>query len=387
MISLSRLLCDRPEVGDRVRYAQDDGQARCRVVVWNVTRRCDLRCRHCYAATDGTAAADELTPAEGRALIKDLAGHGVQVLLLSGGEPLQHPRILELIGQAAAAGLRPVLSTNGLALDPDLAARLAGLGLGYVGISLDGGRDFHDAFRGRPGAFDRALAAIRICRAAGLKVGLRFTVTRANQDELPRVFAVLEAEEVARICVYHLAYAGRGLAGSDQDHASRRTTLDWLIDQTRALHAAGRPVEVLTVDNHCDGPYLVHRLLAAGRLDEARRVHGLLRRGGGNSSGERLGCVSWDGTVHPDQFWRQAILGSVRQRPFSAIWSDPDLPLLARLRRRRRHIGGRCARCFWFDCCRGNLRVRAEAATGEAWGEDPACYLSEAELGQPDSLG
>jgi radical SAM protein with 4Fe4S-binding SPASM domain len=382
MISLSRLACDHGEEGDRVRYASRTAQSGlCRVVVWNTTRRCDLRCRHCYASCDGRSD-DELSFTEGRELLSDLSGCGVQVVLLSGGEPLLRERILDLVDHAAAVGLRPVLSTNGQAMTPAIAHRLTAAGLGYVGISLDGSREVHNEFRRSASAYDGVLRAIRTCQDAGLKVGLRFTVTRANQQELPAVFDLLEAERIPRICVYHLAYAGRGKGLSDQDqsHHEMRSTLSWLLTRTRALHHAGNPVEVLTVDNHADGPWLLLRLAQEGDLAGVQRVAGLLARGGGNSTGERIGCVSWDGAVHPDQFWRSAVVGNVRQRPFSAIWSDPQVALLAQLRQRRSHLRCRCTHCRFFDLCRGNLRARAEAATGDAWAEDPACHLSDAEI-------
>ena len=315
-------------------------------------------------------------------MLDDLAASGVQVVLLSGGEPLMHPRILDLIDHAATVGLRPVLSTNGMGITPEIAARLAKSGVGYVGISLDGGRETHNAFRCSEGAYDGALTGIRNCRAAGLKVGLRFTLTRANQDELPAVFDLLEREKLPRICVYHLAYAGRGvgLSDEDQDHAQMRATLSWLLERTRGLHASGNPVEVLTVDNHADGPWLVLQLQAEGDAAGAQRVADLLRRGGGNASGERIGCVSWDGTVYPDQFWRSEPVGNVRERPFSEIWKDPSTPLLPQLREREQHLNDRCTHCRFLELCRGNLRVRADAATGDPWAEDPACYLSDEEI-------
>ena len=104
----------------------------------------------------------------------------------------------------------------------------------------------------------------------------------------------------------------------------------------------------------------------------------------GNSTGVGIGCVSWDGTVYPDQFWRNQPVGNVRERPFSAIWSDPAQPLLARLREKKRHVLGRCALCKYLDVCGGNCRARAEAATANPWAADPACYLSDLEIGIED---
>lgn len=393
MVGVSRLCCGAAAACDDLRYgaARPGPHAvsaaqrpdRKPVVVWNCTRRCNLRCEHCYSQSDDRAAGGELTHDEGLRLIDDLAGFGVPVLLLSGGEPLLRPRVVELAGHAAGRGLRVAFSTNGTHLTPDLAARLRDAGVSYAGISLDGLEPEHDRLRGVPGAFRCTLDGVRSCLGAGLKVGLRFTITRANAGAIGAVFDLVAAEGIPRICFYHLVYAGRGsalAAGSRLAHAATRAAVDLIVERTRDLHRRGRPVEVLTVDNHTDGPYLLLRLRreAPERAEEAFR---LLRANGGNSSGGGIGCVSWDGTVHPDQFWRHADCGNVRERPFGAIWgAPPPDSLLGRLRRRREFLTGRCAACRWLDLCNGNLRVRAEALAVDAWAPDPDCYLTDEEI-------
>ena len=267
-------------------------------------------------------------------------------------------------------------------IDDEAAARFRDAGLGYVGVSLDGLGDVNDRFRGVPGAFERALAGIRRCLDAGVKVGLRFTITRRNADEIDRIFDLVRDEGIPRVCFYHLVYAGRGtsLMEEDLDHAGTRRVVDTIIDRTADLHAHHHGPEVLTVDNHADGPYLALRMqredhpLADAALE-------LLRMNQGNQSGRGIGCVSWDGSVHPDQFWRHTVLGNIRERPFSQIWTDTSQPLLAKLKDKRPHVTGRCAACRWLDVCGGNFRVRAEAATGDLWAPDPACYLTDDEIG------
>lgn len=390
MIGISKLYCGTVESSDVLRYGRssqslpshmlqfsDDKKP---VVVWNVTQACNLKCAHCYARA-GTADAGELSTAEGVALIDDLASFRVPVLLFSGGEPLVRRDIYELLEHAVSRGMRAVLSTNGMLIDDRVAERLAKIGLSYVGISLDGSRATHDRFRGVRGAFDRALAGIRSCRDAGIKVGLRYTITKQNAGDMPEVFAILDRERIPRVCFYHLVYAGRG-GGIAQDDLTREQTrgiVNGIIDRTAACFDNGRPKEVLTVDNHADGPFLYLRMLKEGH-PRAEDVMNLLRMNGGNSSGQGIGCVSWDGAVHPDQFWRNHVLGNVRQRPFSGIWSNPGR-LLGELRDRKSHVEGRCRQCRFLDLCGGNLRARAEAATGRVWGEDPACYLTDEETG------
>jgi len=400
MIGISRLYCGTAESSDSLRYGRVSSApapgasgrapdmpaptvpARKPVVVWNSTRRCNLACVHCYARATSAAEPGEMTTEDARALIEDLARFNVPVILFSGGEPLLRPDLFGLAAYAVKLGLRAVVSTNGTLIDRAAAERLRDCGVSYVGVSIDGLEKTNDSFRGSRGAFAAAMSGVRNCLASGVKVGLRFTMTRANVHDIPGVFDLVRSEGIPRACFYHLVYAGRGasIASYDLDHAAARRAIDLIIDRTAALHAAGAKTEVLTVDNHADGPYLYLRMLRE-KSPTAAGVLELLRSQGGGSSGAGIGCVSWDGTVHPDQFWRHATLGNVRHRPFSEIWSDAREPLLARLRQRPPHLAGRCARCRFLEICGGGSRVRAEAATGDPWASDPACYLTDAEIG------
>jgi Fe-coproporphyrin III synthase len=391
MIGISKLYCGTVEPSDALRYGRQSGSLPSHllqfsvdkkpVVVWNITRACNLKCVHCYAQAQDDATADELTTQEGKALLDDLAAFGVPVVLFSGGEPLVRPDLPELAAYAVAKGMRAVISTNGTLIRPAVARELKTIGLSYVGISLDGLAQVNDRFRGVKGAFQKALEGIRACQQAGIKVGLRFTMNRLNVQEIPAIFDLLENEDIPRVCFYHLVYAGRGskLIEEDLSHDETRAVVDLIIDRTRDLHQRGKLKEVLTVDNHADGPYVYLRLLREGS-PRAAEVLQLLQMNEGNSTGRGIGCISWDGSVHADQFWRHHCFGNVRQRPFSEIWSDLSDPLMRKLKDKRPHVKGRCAQCRWLDVCGGNFRVRSEAATGDLWAPDPACYLTEAEI-------
>jgi radical SAM protein with 4Fe4S-binding SPASM domain len=407
MIGISRLYCGAAGPCDGLRYGGAGGQSpghrsqrpadRKPVVVWNCTAACNLNCAHCYSASrlqiathrgleapSADARGNELTTDQGYALLEDLAAFGVPVVLLSGGEPLLRPDIFRLAARAVGLGMRAALSTNGTLIDQAVAFRLREAGVGYVGVSLDGTAAIHDAFRGAAGAFEAALAGVRRCRQAGVKVGLRFTITRRNAAEIPAVFDLADDEDIPRLCFYHLVYAGRGAAlmRDDLDRAAARSVVDRIIDRTAELHAQGRRTEVLTVDNHADGPYLYLRMLREGS-PRAAEVWRLLATNRGSASGVGIGCVGWDGSVHPDQFWRHVSLGNVTDRPFGRIWTDLSNPLLARLKDKARYVTGRCAACRFLGVCGGNCRVRAEAATGDAWASDPACYLTDEEIAGP----
>jgi len=392
MIGISKLYCGTVEPSDALRYGRQSGQLPSHllqfsidkrpVVVWNVTQRCNLKCIHCYAHAKARQQDNELSTKEGLALIDDLAQMGVPVLLFSGGEPLMREDLPELAQYAVEKGMRAVISTNGTLIDSKTAGILKDIGLSYVGISLDGTRAINDRFRGVDGAYDQALEGIRNSKQAGIKVGLRFTINRFNAEEIPALFDLLEEMEVPRICFYHLVYAGRGstLVNDDVSHEKTRQLLDLIMDRTKDLHDRGKPKEVLTVDNHADGPYVYLRMLREDP-DRAQQVLELLQMNEGNNSGRGIGCVSWDGEVHADQFWRHHSFGNVRQRPFSKIWTDTAAdPLLAKLKEKKKYVKGRCAECRWLDICGGNFRVRAEAVTGDVWAPDPACYLTDEEI-------
>ncbi len=377
MVGISRLYCQRAEVSDRLRYAAEKPAGP--VVVFNCTQRCNLNCVHCYSGSSDTVDSEQLSTAQACRMIDDLALAGVPVLLLSGGEPLLRPDIFELITCARDAGLRVAISTNGTTITGSLAEKLARADLSYAGISIDGIGEINDTFRGKDGAFDQAIQGIKNCQAAGVKVGLRMTLTACNIHQLPAVFDLIEAQDIKRACFYHLVTTGRG-RGLDAtlSHSQTRDAIDLIIDRTAQAHAADRPIQILTVDNHADGPYLYMRLLRDDP-QKAETCLELLKANGGNATGERFGCVSWNGDVHADQFWRDEILGNVTDVPFSKIWFDPNQPLLAKLRDRKNHITGRCQKCRWWDICNGNLRARA-ASGGDPWSDDPGCYLTDEEI-------
>jgi pseudo-rSAM protein/SPASM domain protein len=390
VISLSKLLCEAGAEGDGLRYGDADAteaeqirQRRQRrpVVVWNVTKRCNLYCQHCYAGSEVEGAPGELTTAEGKQLLDDLADFGVPVVLFSGGEPLVRADLVELVAYASDVGLRPVLSTNGTLLTAERAAALRDAGLKYAGVSVDGLPERNDEFRGQEGAFDAAVRGIEHCLDAGLKTGLRYTITEANAADMEGVVDLLRDVGVDRFCFYHLDYGGRGgdIRDVDLSPADRRAAVRRLCDLTREYHAAGEEIETLLVGNYCDAGFVVE--YAREELGEAaaERVYRHLRANGGDPAGERVADVDYQGNVHPTQFWQGYSLGNVRDRPFGAIWRDDSNPVLAALRERGDHLTGRCADCRYRDVCRGGSRLRALATEGDLFAPDPQCYLTEAE--------
>ena len=396
MIGISKLYCGAVEPADVLRYKRRSADLPSNmlqfsrdkkpVVVWNCTRTCNLKCMHCYAGSD-TRRYDQLSSDEAKAMIGDLAAFGAPVLLFSGGEPCMRSDLVELMRHAKGLGMRVVLSTNGTLITSELARQFAEVGLSYVGVSIDGGPSTHDAFRGTRGSFDRAMRGLAHVQDAGIKVGLRMTLNKLNYREVHAVFDLMRERSINRACFYHLVYTGRAseMREMDLSHEETRAVVRAIMDRTREWFDDGGAPEILTVDNHADGPFIYLQLLREDP-ERAAEVMQLLQWNQGNSTGNGIACISWDGEVHADQFWRHFSFGNVRERSFSKIWADTSRTteaseLMFRLKDKRPFVKGRCAQCRWLDICGGNFRVRAEAATGDLWASDPACYLTDEEIG------
>ena len=386
MLSLSNIFCDQTAGNERLRYghrsADHAQQAPRPVVVWAVTRACNLRCVHCYASACAKPDPNELSHAEGRSLLEELAAYGVPAVLFSGGEPLARPDTLDLIAYARQLGLACTLSSNGTLLDHHTAHRLAATGLKYVGLSLDGIGPDHDVIRGQRGCFDQTLNALRQCRSVGLKTGLRFTIHALNLHHLDAIIDLALAERVNRLCVYHLAYAGRGnrLQRVDLTHDQTRRAIEHLIERTCQAKHDGHDLEVLTVGNHADAAFAVLKL-AEQDPGRARDAADRLARTGGNRSGQNICSIDAVGNVHYDQFSWHYSVGNIRQATFAELWGN-DTPdrRLRQLRQRPEGLPTRCRGCRFLGFCNGNLRTRAESATGDWLGLDPACYLTDQQI-------
>ena len=386
MLNLTKLYGGVSQPADALRYGQGHGAPRSAaerrpIVVWNITRRCNLACIHCYSDSAAREYPGELDWQQCQGVVDDLAQFNVPAVLLSGGEPLIHPRFFDLAGYARSKGLRLTLSTNGTLIDREAAQRIKDVGFAYVGISLDGIGATHDYFRGRAGAFEKTVNAFRHCKAVGQKVGLRLTLSAHTVRDLDQILNFIEQEDIDRVCFYHLVYSGRGAAVKGIDHVGTRAAVDKIMDRTRQWVESGRPREVLTVDQPVDGAYLYLRLLRENPA-RAQEVYELLRwnGGGSNSSGIGISNIDTQGNVHPDQFWQTLTLGNVKERPFSEIWTKSDNPILLGLRDRLPRLEGKCAGCQFLRICGGGFRVRAEQVYGNPWAHDPACYLTDDEV-------
>jgi heme d1 biosynthesis radical SAM protein NirJ len=352
------------------------------VVIWNLTRTCNLRCRHCYTTSADVPFPGELTHEQAMAVLDDLHGFGIPALILSGGEPLSRFDFFPLAERAKELGFRHLsLSTNGTKVAEHID-RIADLDFDYVGISLDGLGAMNDWFRGQEGAFDAALAGVRACKARGVKVGLRFTITEDNAEFLPGMLDLCRAEGVDKFYLSHLVYAGRGdkNRGEDAAHARSRASVQMLIDQAWQAVRTGQPLEIVTGNNDADAVLFLRWVEETFDAEKAAHVRAHLEAWGGNSAGLGVANIDPQGKVHPDTYWSDYTVGSVKQVPFSTLWTGDD-PMLATLRTRPRPLKGRCGACAFQAVCGGNTRIRALQVTGDPWAEDPACYLTNAEIG------
>ncbi|KIF81949.1 heme d1 biosynthesis radical SAM protein NirJ [Noviherbaspirillum autotrophicum] len=352
------------------------------VVIWNLIRRCNLTCKHCYSLSADTDFAGELSTDEVFAVMDDLRAFRVPVLILSGGEPLLRPDIFDVAKRAKAMGFYVGLSSNGTLIDRSNIDKIAEVGFDYVGISLDGIKGTHDMFRRKKGAFDASLEGVRLCRDQGIKVGVRFTLTQGNAHDLPALLKLIDDEGIHKFYLSHLNYAGRGNTNRARDAflETTRNAMNLLFDTCWADLQRGAQKEFVTGNNDADGVYLLHWVRKHMPEREAH-LRAKLAQWGGNSSGVNVANIDNLGNVHPDTMWWNHNLGNVRERKFSEIWMDTSDPVMAGLKASPRSIKGRCSECTYFDVCGGNTRVRAMQLTGDPWQEDPACYLTDEEIG------
>lgn len=409
MINITRLWTGIDQPADHLRYglghgshspqsstavcAPSSSRTRKPIVVWNITRTCNLRCVHCYADSHAEKYTGELTWEQCSAVIDDLARYKVNALLLSGGEPLLHPHLPQLLERATSQGLKVTISTNGTRITPEYATLFKQLGVAYVGISLDGIGAVHDSFRGVPGAFEKAIRGFKLCEEVGQKTGLRLTLTRNNVQSMEEILNFIEQENIQRVCFYHLVPTGRGVDVASLHPEEARAALDMLIARAEAWHKRGNTRELLTVTQPADGIYILLRQLREGNPLAAQTLQLLNWNGGGaNSSGRGIADIDTQGNIHPDQFWQSVTLGNVKTQKFSEVWDalrEPSAAQLKELRgsddpqERQQKLEGRCATCCHFKLCGGGFRTRAAFANGHWYGSDPGCYLTEEEIHTP----
>ncbi len=368
-----------------VRVRRGDGPVK-PVVIWNLTRRCNLRCRHCYTVSADVDFPGELTEEQAMNTLEDLGEFKVPALILSGGEPLDCKYMFPLAERARKLTRVLALSTNGTKIYGDTADKVADIGFNYVGISIDGIGKTNDWFRGVDGAFEDALRGVRELKKRDVKVGLRFCLTEGTQHHLPDLLKLCDDEGVDKFYLSHLVYAGRGdkHRGEDAEHLRTRKGLDLLLERAWSAASEDKPLDIVTGNNDADAGYFLQWAEERFDADKVAHLRTHLAAWGGNSSGLGVANIDYLGKVHPDTYWSDYTVGNVKTDKFSDLWTGDD-KMLATLRTRPRPLKGRCGACKIKDICGGNTRIRALQVTGDPWAEDPACYLTNAEIGLADA--
>jgi len=379
MINISKLYCSLAGESDHLRYERKNTFGP--VVVYNCTSRCNLKCLHCYSSSTSDRSSSELSTAEAKRLLHQLTEVNCPVVLFTGGEPLLREDLFELLAEAKQLSLRTVISTNGTLIDSAAAKNFVALGVSYVGVSIDGDQPLHDKFRQSPGCFKAALKGVENCQNAGLRTGLRFTITKQNADKIPAVFDIAAEANIRRICFYHLVKAGRASKITDNkpNAIETRRAVDTIIEKTGEFVQKKLVDEVLTVGNHADGSYLLLKMTRE-KKPLYQKAKDLLLANGGSKIGEKIASVTWDGSVHADQFWWNYSLGNVEDKTFKEIWNNPDEPVLHKLRNKDVFADERCLKCKWFDLCKGNFRFLGAKSDDRYWLNEPPCYLTEEEV-------
>lgn len=381
MIIFSKALADQATVWETLRETENcqnlppdlvrfSAEAK-PVVMWNLTRQCNLACQHCYMDARSSGR-DELSLEEGIRLIDDLAEMKIPVLIFTGGEPLLSKNFYAYAFHAREVGLRTVISTNGTVITPEVARLLAEARIRYVGVSLDSARpESHDQFRGVSGAHAMALQGLKNARDAGLRTGLRVTLTRDNWHEVPALLDMALDQNIPRFCLYHLVPTGRGAGIADRDVTpeQRRSVIKFLAEA--AVELKGKEIEILTTDSPMDGAYLLELLKGDPRRENVAR---LLKNAGGCSTGTKVANINHKGDVHPCHFMPQVVVGNVRERSFRDIWIDHPVPELLELRKIKESLKGACGECEYLDLC-GGCRQKAKFFKGDILAEDPTCIV------------
>ena len=358
-----------------------------RLIFWETTAGCNLRCIHCRRVT----VADKLTPQdltteESFRMIDDIASMGRPIFVLSGGEPLFRPDILDIARYATDAGLIVALATNGTLIDDAMAHKIKDSGVQRVSISFDGeDAPTHDAFRGLPGSFDAAVRGVRALRKVGMPVQINTTVAKHNEKQLEGVLALAKDLDAVALHLFLLVPVGCGVQIADDQMISAQEyerVLNWLYDTEKAepelqLKATCAP-HYFRVMNQRRAEERRNGINVELPASHHRQVHGhphgqLHAATKGCLAGTGVSFISHRGEVFPCGYL-PVEAGHVREQNFSDVWQDS--PLFAEMRDPSL-LGGKCGACNFNHLC-GGCRARSYGTTGDYLAEEPFCAYDPA---------
>ncbi len=340
------------------------------LISYAVTRKCNLKCKHCYSEATKAPAPDELSTEEARRLVDEIAKWGIKLLIFDGGEPLAREDFFDIASYASRKKLRVVIGSNGTLIDLEVAKRLKASGIMAVQISIDGAiAQTHDWFRGEEGAFNKALEGAKACRTVGLPFQFGMTIRRGTLDEIAAMLILaIESGAIAAefFDLIPVPRVKREIADEVLTPTERKEVMEWLAEaQTDCpiiIRVPGCPMYPLILREKNIQPkhfaaHLLHRIPYYGRGCAAGMPNGYL-------------TVLPNGDVIPCMLL-QLKLGNVREESITQIWANS--PILAKLRNRSL-LEGECGRCSYRDKCVG-CRGRAYEETGNMLATDPGCWF------------
>ncbi len=338
------------------------------LVYWEATRACELACIHCRADALVRRSPDELTTAEARTLLEQIAGFGgprLPQLVITGGDPLQRPDLFELIAYGRGLGLSIAVTPAGTArLTPELIAAFGQAGVNSLALSLDGSDAArHDAFRRVAGSYAWTLNAARAIVAAGIPLQVNSMVTADTAADLPALYTTMTGLGITRWALFFLIGTGRGQGLAEVTPKQSERLLNWVWG---LAEAPATPFAIKTTEAHHYRRIAFTKL--ARRSDDAGIAARPVGRGFGIRDGNGIVFVSHTGEVYPSGFL-PLTAGNVRASTLAAVYRDQ--PLLRRLRDTDQ-LQGKCGACPFRRIC-GGSRARAYAATGDPLGSDPLC--------------
>jgi len=350
------------------------------LIVWNFTRQCNLRCKHCYENAGPKPAPDELTTEEAKQAIDEFADAGVVALSFSGGEPLLRKDFFEVAEYADEREFYVSVASNGTLITEEVAQKMKEKGIQYVEISLDGFEKTHDEFRGMPGAWKRAVEGIKNCVNVGLDTGVATTATHYNFEEIPKLAEFIEKDLYAkRFMVFNFIPVNRGkeIVNQDLTPKEREELLDFLyaklIDESRKLDTfSTAPQYAVTSLKFAFGPVVATHFTNRAATEMLKgRAKSLTEFIGGCGAG-RLYCgIEPNGDIEPCVFIPIKV-GNIREKSLVDIWRNS--PILKQIRSRDAFKG--CGECEYKYIC-GGCRARAYAYFNDLQGPDPGCSTNE----------
>ncbi|MGQ9706305.1 MAG: radical SAM protein [bacterium] len=336
------------------------------LVSFAITRRCNLKCIHCYSESVDKPHPNELTTDEAKTLIDQIARSGARLLIFDGGEPLMRDDVYELIRYASTVGLRPLLGTNATLIDDDIARRLKEAGLRAMAVSLDGDNaKTHDDFRGENGSFNTTIEGIKCAIRANIPFQIGPCISKNNKGLLKPIVELARGLGAVAIEVFDFIASGRGL-----EYKQYELSKDERRDLVREIISFQREDDELTY--RCIGvPEFWVEVEKTVPEDEV--ITKFVRSCCG--AGIRYACIMYDGTVYPCMVLQKPA-GDVREKPFDEIWRSSEV--FATLRDRDA-LEGKCGRCSYRYVC-GGTRCRVYHETGSLIAEDPNCWFTEDEI-------